>query len=214
MIRSRLQTWLYFPVKRFRRKRMQMFRETLRPTSETRILDVGGTHWLWLLTDVVGDVTLLNTGAPEEDYDLPPNLRYVVADGTSLPYEDGAFDICFSNSTIEHVHTWERQQAFAAEMRRVGRSIWLQTPAREFPVEPHWVAPFIHWLPKRWRRRLGRNFTVYGLVFRPSKARVSELVDEYRLLTYDELVQLFPDCEVWKERFLGLTKSYVVVRRA
>jgi hypothetical protein len=41
---------------------------------------------------------------------------------------------------------------------------------------------------------------------------VRELVDEYRLLTYDEVCALFPDCEIRRERFLGLTKSYVAVR--
>ena len=192
---------------------MQLFESVFRPDAGTRILDVGGTHQNWLLGHVSGEVTLLNIDVSDPPPHLPPNLRYVQGDGTNLDYPDRAFDICFSNSTIEHVHTWERQQAFASEVRRVGKSIWVQTPAREFFIEPHWVAPFIHWLPKSRQRKLARNFTIRGLVFRPSNEEVRELVDEFRLLTYEELVELFPDCEIWRERVLGMTKSYIVVRR-
>ena len=176
------------------------------------ILDVGGTDSNWRLVDSRADITLLNIVVPAESPDLPANMRYVEGDGTALEYPDGSFDICFSNSTIEHVHTWEQQRAFAGEMRRVGDGIWMQTPAREFVFEPHWLTPFIHWLPKRWQVKLGRNFTVYGLAYRPSGAQVAELVEEYRLLTYREVKELFPDCEIRRERFLGLTKSYVAVR--
>jgi hypothetical protein len=191
---------------------MDEFLATFRPTAETRILDVGGTDTNWRLRPVTADVTLLNIVVPPETEELPPNLRYVKGDATALHYPDGAFDICLSNSTIEHVHTWERQRSFASEVRRVGRGLWVQTPAREFFFEPHWLTPFVHWLPPRWQRHLGRNATVYGLAFRPSRAQVDELVGEYRLLTYREMQQLFPDCEIRRERFLGLTKSYIAVR--
>ncbi len=54
--------------------------------------------------------------------------------------------VVFSNSVIEHVGTWEDQQAFAAEVRRVGRRLWV--PAYECPIEPHYLAPLVHYLPK------------------------------------------------------------------
>jgi len=38
------------------------------------------------------------------------------------------------------------------------------------------------------------------------------MILEIRLLTYSEMKQLFPDCTILKERFLGFTKSYVAVR--
>jgi len=50
-------------------------------------------------------------------------------------------------------------------------------------------------------------------VNRPNQQQVDALVDEYRLLDYREMRELFPDCEIRRERFLGLTKSYVAVRR-
>jgi hypothetical protein len=54
---------------------------------------------------------------------------------------DQEYDIAFSNSVIEHVGDWERQAAFASEIRRVGKNLWIQTPAKECPIEPHYLAP-------------------------------------------------------------------------
>jgi hypothetical protein len=211
---------------------MRAFLQEFRPGPGMQILDVGGTDLNWRIIDQPARVVLLNTKVPEGEYDqgllgteysdAPPspsagrphgNIEYVLGDGKSVPYADGQFDVCFSNSTIEHLSRLDDQRRFANEVRRVGHGVWLQTPARRFPFEPHWLSPFIHWLPKSLQRRLGRNFTVYGWMLRPSKADVSELVDELRLLTYREMQNLFPDCEIRRERFLGLTKSYIAVRR-
>jgi hypothetical protein len=191
---------------------MDEFVRSFAPRAGMRILDVGGTDLVWRLVDQPAEVVLLNLDVPEQVGPLPANMRYVQGDGTNLPFADGEFDICFSNSTIEHVHTYERQRAFASELRRVGKGIWMQTPARSFPFEPHWLGFFIHWLPKRWQRRVARNFTVWGWVNRPTQQQVDALVDEYRLLDGRELRELFPDCEIRRERFLGLTKSFVAVR--
>jgi Methyltransferase domain len=212
---------------------MQAFVREFQPTSAMRILDIGGTDLLWRVTDQPARVVLLNVKMPEGGYDRgllgdeysdertsdpsarpPENVEYVLGDGRSVPYADAEFDICFSNSTIEHLSRFDEQQRFANEVRRVGHGVWLQTPARRFPFEPHWLSPFVHWLPKSWQRRLGRNFTVYGWMLRPTNEDVAEFVDELRLLTYREMQELFPDCEIRRERFLGLTKSYIAVRPA
>ena len=47
-----------------------------------------------------------------------------------------------------------------------------------------------------------------------SKEIVDRLVDETRLLDGREMRALFPDCEIHRERFLGLTKSYLAIRSA
>jgi hypothetical protein len=172
------------------------------------VLDVGGTALNWELLDQRPDVLLLNIRAQEA-----PGFPTAVGDGTDLPYPDRSFDVCFSNSVIEHLSTLANQQRFAAEVRRVADNIWVQTPARSFPFEPHYLTPFIHWLPKALRRRLVRRLTVYGWIHRPTREQVDALIDEYRPLSAHELRRLFPDCELRRERFLGLTKSYVVVRR-
>ena len=74
-----------------------------------------------------------------------------------LPFADDEFDLVYCSSVIEHVPPTQRA-AFATEARRVGRAWFVQTPARSFPIEPHALLPFAHWLPPRLRRpywRLG-----------------------------------------------------------
>jgi len=193
---------------------MSRFREALTPTAETSVLDIGGYPGNWRESGVRSPVTILNvhpvTYTPLSD---DPPMSTLVGDGCALDFPDGSFDIVFSNSVIEHVGTWERQQAFARQCRRVGHSLWVQTPARSFFMEPHLLTPFIHYLPKPLQRRLIRNFSVHGLLARPTPGQVEEFLAEVRLLSLAEMRALFPDCEILREKFLGLTKSYIAVRQ-
>ena len=66
---------------------------------------------------------------------------FVQADASErLPFEDGEFDLAYSSSVIEHIPV-ARRAAFAAEVRRVARGWYVQTPALSFPVEPHALLP-------------------------------------------------------------------------
>ena len=193
----------------FRRRRMNRFFALFAPSTEVRLLDIGGTAETWSSEAEGGErfpVTLINTF----DYGPVEDNRFtsVAGDATALPFADNAFDIAFSNSVIEHLGTWEKQQIFAREARRVARKLWIQTPARSFPIEAHLLAPYIQYLPKRVQHRIAR-WTPRGLL---QPGLVHEIVDEVRLLTHREVKQLFPDCLILKERVLGLTKSYIAVR--
>jgi Methyltransferase domain len=195
----------------FRRRRMKAFIDQLKPAKDDRILDVGGYPEFWAGSGIESFVTILNL---ESIPDSPSNERIstVVGDGTYLKYADNSFDIVFSNSVIEHLGTFERQQQLAAECARVGKRLWIQTPARSFPVEPHFLTPFIHYLPKSWRKKMLRNCTVWGWLVRPSNKQVEDALDEIRLLSHQEMLLLFSECAIERERFLGLTKSYIAVR--
>ena len=196
----------------FRRRRLRWFKERLMIRPEDRLLDVGGYPWCWDEATMPNQITLLNLPSPDGTTPTPGRYTWVTGDGCALPFADGSFDVVYSNSVIEHLGTRARQVQFAAEARRTGRRLWVQTPARGFFIEPHLLAPFIHWLPVRWQRRLIRNFTGWGWLTRPSVADVDAFLSEVRLLTRTEMGQLFPDCEILEEKFLGLTKSYIAVR--
>jgi hypothetical protein len=195
----------------FRRRRMNRFFALFSVSPHTRLLDIGGHEPTWT-TEVTNGisfpVTLINTF----DYGAVKNPRFqsVLGDATNLPFEDHSFDIAFSNSVIEHVGTWEEQLKFAQEVRRVAPKLWLQTPARSFPIEAHLLAPYIQYLPKRLQHRIAR-LTPRGIL---QPEEVHQIIDEVRLLTYKEMQQLFPDCIILRERLLGLTKSYIAIRTA
>jgi SAM-dependent methyltransferase len=121
----------------------------------------------------------------------------VQADATErLPFEDDAFDLAYSSSVVEHVPR-ERRAAFARELKRVARGWYVQTPARSFPIEPHALLPFAHWLPARIREpywRLGAQGTW----------------EDIALLGRREVEALFGPAH--RERVGPLTKSWVCVR--
>ena len=146
----------------------------------------------WRFVDVDSEIVLLNLVVTGGCGHAAANITSVQGDGCDMPYADDEFDICFSNSTIEHLHTRENQERFASEIRRVGRSYYVQTPARAFPLEPHWLGLFIHWLPRRVQRRVARWGTLYGLVGKPSQAQVDALIDEYRMLSKARAARVVP----------------------
>lgn len=199
----------------FRRRRMRLFYAAFQPSEQTRLLDIGGAPNTWISesqNDSRFPITLVNLRYPDLHMLTDPRYTPVEGDATDLPFADASFDIAFSNSVIEHMTTWERQQAFASEARRVADKVWIQTPARCFPVEPHVLAPFFQYLPKYLQTRTARYLTLWGLLTKPSRDQVDEMLSDIRLLTCREMKQLFPDCTILKERVFGLTKSYVAVR--
>jgi Methyltransferase domain len=193
---------------------MRLFERTFEITPNTRILDIGGSPAIWEFLTVRPRLTILNfPSALEPD---AKSLEHVAADGRMLPFKDGAFDIAFSNSVIEHVGTRQDQQTFAEEIARVARAYWVQTPNRGFPIEMHLMLPFIHYLPKAWQRRIVERFTVWELLVHPSEAQRSFYIEHFlsdiKLLDKSDLQQLFPDAKILSERVLGVAKSLIAVR--
>ncbi|MBS1261652.1 MAG: hypothetical protein MAG453_00981 [Calditrichaeota bacterium] len=206
----KLLPFYHFVFRFTRRNRMRRFAALFRPRDGITICDVGGTKKIWDWLDCRPQITIINLGIEESH---AGNFHYLPADSTDLPFPDGHFDIAFSNSVIEHLGDFETQRRFAREQMRVGRSLFVQTPAKEFPLEIHLLTPFIHWLPVSWQRPLLR-FTVRGLIKHWSRADADTFLDQIRLLTKREMRELFPGCEIHVERVLGLPKSYIAVRRA
>jgi SAM-dependent methyltransferase len=208
------QSWFTALSRHFRRRRMERFAREFGVTSQTRILDIGGTPECWELLPEQPQLTLLNT--PRARDDLRGAATWVAGDGRCLPFRDGAFDVVFSNSVIEHVGDAASQQRFAREVVRVGRSFWVQTPNRWFPVEQHLLTPFIHWFPKSWQRPIVPGFNVWSVLMRPSPDRRKFYIEHYlvdvRLLSFGEMRGLFPGARVIRERFWGITKSLVAMK--
>lgn len=182
-----------------------------------RLLDVGGYPGFWTGHEPVAEsIECLNVHPVEWDPETAPayKIRTRIGNGCAMPeFAEAEFDVVFSNSVIEHVGSWVDQQAFAAEVRRVGRRLWVQTPAYECPIEPHYMAPLVHYLPRGMQRRVLRWLSPWGWLARPTQAQVDEMVATTRLLSKREVVALFPDCEIRTERMLWvIPKSYIAVR--
>jgi SAM-dependent methyltransferase len=179
-------------AKRARERRHTRLLALLRGAAKLRIVDIGcgspGLAGLAPELDITGVDLLERPGYPGP---------FVLADAAAgLPFADGEFDLAYANSVIEHVPP-ARRAAFAAELRRVARGWYVQTPARSFPIEPHSLLPGAHWLTPPLRRRYWR----LGAGGDP---------DEVALLSRHELEALFGPAR--RERFGPFTKSWISVR--
>jgi hypothetical protein len=196
----------------WRVQRMRQFVERFDVKAETRVLDVGGDSFNWrLLADSGGVrpfVTILNLLPPDNAH-LPEHLSWVVGSALTAPFQDGAFDVAFSNSVIEHLGSRAAQRHFALEVRRLAKRYWVQTPNRWFPIEPHLACPFIHYLPRSLQRPL-YPFTPWA-VFTPgiTSSMMDAQFDSVLLLTKRDFGQLFPTATILTERVGGLAKCFI-----
>lgn len=206
---------LFDPLsQRFRKRRSRLFLEAMPDFGRRRVLDLGGSINFWEKLDretVPADLTIVNIaddGAAASLGDNPLGLRVDLYDGHTLPYPDRHFDAVISNSVIEHVPPSARAR-FVAEMLRVGRYVFVQTPAIAFPIEPHFLMPALHWLPRSLGRRLVRISPVRVLARAPPDL-MSRAFDEIHLLPLAEFRAHLPFAELVVERFAGLPKSYTL----
>lgn len=200
----------------WRQKRMSRFVAIVEPSSEDMVLDVGGYPGTWTSRpQFVRRIDCLNVHEVNWDSSRYPNhhITTLVGNGCSLEFEDSSYDILYSNSVIEHVGAWSEQKAFAQEARRVGNRLWVQTPALECPIEPHYLAPFVHWLPVVVRRRILRWCTPWGWIQKPTQHEIDKTIAFTRLLSKKQFMELFPDCVILTERLMGIfPKSYIAYR--
>lgn len=190
-----------------RAKRMEDFIRLMNVSGDETILDLGGHPRIWDSVKQPLDITMLNLPGTI-DWSAPTHHRgtYVEGDATNVAqYTDDAFDIVFSNSVIEHVGNENARASFAKEARRLGRSYWVQTPSKYFPIEAHNGMPFWWYYPeavkkyfiKRWREKL---------------PEWTDMVEGTDIVTRRELETLFPDGEIIVERVWGFPKSYVAYK--
>jgi SAM-dependent methyltransferase len=177
---------------RARAQRHTRFFARTRLQAGARVLDVGcGRIGLRALE---ADLDITGVDLTERPEYPGPFVRADAAAG--LPFADQEFDLVYCSSVIEHVPQAQRA-AFAAELRRVGRGWFVQTPAFGFPLEPHSLLPGAHWLPVPLRRAYWRLGVTGGW-------------EEISLLRRSELESLFG--RALPERFGPLVKSWVSIR--
>jgi SAM-dependent methyltransferase len=194
----------------FRSKRFELFlsfiNELPRPL---RILDIGGTLAFWKamgFNEEQVSITLLNLTEQPVSGD---HFLSVAGDATQLNFPNQSFDIVFSNSVIEHLFSKENQIKMAAEVQRVGKYYFIQTPNYWFPLEPHWLFPFFQFLPFSFRVWLTQYFSLGHIPKCTSKEAAQLQVREIQLLTKAQLQSLFPTATIYAEPLLIWNKSFV-----
>lgn len=187
-----------------RRKRLERFLHHMKLSSNASILDVGGSGtWNWDAISNNVSITILNI------HDPLPNCKYRYVKGNACDmhmFEDGEFDIVFSNSVIEHLQSRTEQQKMAAEIQRVGRAYWIQTPNKHFPLELHLLFPFIQYFPERYRVAFAK---VWCFSFQKMMGHSAEDDARALLLTKKTFRSLFPNASMISEKIMFIDKSLI-----
>lgn len=206
-----------------RRRRSRVIKELIeechRKLGRVRILDLGGTRTYWKIFDSEYlrarnvAITLVNVSAEASGNPESGMFTSIAGDACNLrEFSDRSFDLVHSNSVIEHVGDWERVEAFAREVRRLGSSYYVQTPYFWFPFEPHYMTVMFHWWPESWRTKMLMRKR------RGHHQRVSNLPDAIRdirsiqLLDSAQMRHLFSDAEIKYEWLGPLPKSILAIR--
>lgn len=205
---------------RIRAKRTQRLKEMIAETFDqqggVRIADLGGETQYWLSIGlpflVMKNVTvfLINRYEHNIPHNPAPEVFTVqIGDCCEMTeYRDWSYDLAHSNSVIEHVGNFRRMQQFAYHGTRIARRYYHQTPAFEFPIEPHFGAVGFHWLPEPARVWLTRHRQMGNFPKATSRESAHDFVQDVHLLTRGNFTRLFPEADIVEEKILGLTKSY------
>jgi SAM-dependent methyltransferase len=208
-------------------RRGRLFVQRLQPAATDKILDLGGGRGGYIagIVPYRSNVTIADADpAMLKDATEVFGFETVRLDGSAkFPIPDGRYDIVFCSSVIEHV-TGQRelipnlvtseqfaasaqaaQANFAAELRRIAKRYFVQTPHKYFPLESHSFLPFfVVLLPRRWQIALlefcGRHW-------------IKQAQADFHLLTVKQMRALFPDAEIVLERYCGFVKSIVAIKR-
>jgi ubiquinone/menaquinone biosynthesis C-methylase UbiE len=200
----------------FRKKRFELFKTLIASVPKPfTMLDVGGTKLFWESMGYSNqdlNIIVLNT-AQQQFKTSSANMTSVAGDARSMPeYKDKQFEVVFSNSVIEHVGSFEDQRHMAQEVQRIGQRYYVQTPNRYFPIEPHFLIPFFQFYPSGLKVFIVTHFkTPWGWKI-ADKEKARSFTSSIRLMTEKELRAIFPEATIYKEKFMGLTKSYTAYK--
>ena len=202
----------------FRRRRGKILARKIRDLAlelgrPVTILDAGGRrdYWKNVGLENIAAITLVNSDSRELERtaDNQKIFEDIVGDARKLNgIADNAYDLYHSNSVIEHVGSWQDMEAMSREALRVAPHGWVQTPAWEFPLEPHFRVPFMHWFGFPAQASLLRVRGRFRRLELPERRRIVERVN---LLSKREFAQLFVEADISAERILLLPKSYIAV---
>ncbi|MEX0279701.1 MAG: methyltransferase domain-containing protein [Arenibacterium sp.] len=206
-------------VNRFRSARGKVLRGKIEQLAEIlgrpiRILDVGGRpdYWQNVGLGQIEHIELMNYDPAELDRPVPDESLFSKSQGDARDlssFDPSKIDMVHSNSVIEHVGTWNDMASMASELMRVGKAGWVQTPAWEFPIEPHFRTPFMHWFGAPAQRALF-SISLESRIRKLSLAERRAALDEVNLLSHKEIKALFPGKDIYIERLFLVKKSYSV----
>jgi hypothetical protein len=204
-----------------RARRCRLFVECMQRAGvkQASILDIGGTVEYWRMNarfipeGLIRRVEVVNLPPIQESRHVINGIEVVGYEGNALDsstLRQEHYDVVFSNSVIEHVGNLRAQLHMATIVRGRGDYYFVQTPAKSFPIEPHFYFPFFPYLPLSWRTWLHKHLPLGFMGRNDDWLSARMACEETRLLTESEFQAIFKGGRLLKERVLGLCKSYMM----
>lgn len=182
------------------------------------IIDIGGTQKYWNIIPIEflesHNVTITIVNLPTVDCP-ESNGPFIFSHGDACNltnFDTNSFHIAHSNSVIEHVGDWEKMVDFSKEVKRVAPKYFIQTPNYWFPIEPHCMTPFFHWLPKPLRIWLVLKFPLGNWPMADTVDKAVRLTESARLLNKRMFSALFEEANISTEKVFLLPKSHIAIR--
>ncbi|RBP51687.1 hypothetical protein [Arenicella xantha] len=210
---------------KFRRRRMEKLASLIeiKKLQGVSVLDIGGTKNFWemnleyLPKGAISEIDIVNL-PPQDNAEFDLNgvmLRFYGGDALDeASFRKQNYDLVHSNSVIEHVGNLSSQKRMSESIQRLGTFYWVQSPAKAFPLEPHFYVPFFAYLPLSLRAALLRRFNLGFHKREPDWLQSRITCEDTRLLTLREYKCLFPQAEILSEKVAFFTKSYTATNLA
>lgn len=212
LIQSKTKKIIFSKSPEFRKRRVNLFKRlTFNLPKPVKIIDIGGTIEFWRRTTLYNNsdykISIVNLEKQTPD----KKIKVYQADGCFLDFiKDNQFDISFSNSTIEHLNSRKKQIKMAQELMRISKNLFLQTPNYYFPIEPHFHLPFFQFLPFKIKVALLKKLKLEGRGKANQEKKIIENIKSINLLTKSEIRSIFPEHKISREKYYGLTKSFII----
>ena len=184
-------------ISKFNRERKwKFFTKQFDFNDHTSVLDVGFNNveyseidnYLEKVYPYPGNITALGITGSDLFTKNYPQVKAITYDGNRFPFDAGSFDIIWSNAVIEHVGRREKQVLFLKEIKRVGKTAFITTPNRYFPVEIHTRTILLHFLPRRifykYLNLVGKKWATGNYMNLLSKRAIVDLLKEAGIHDY------------------------------
>ena len=202
------------------RRLLNLIEATHAERGQCAILDVGGTVAYWRIVPAEElrrfgvHIHLLNLAAVPVPESVSDIFTSMAGDGCNLANTaDHSYDIVHSNSVIEHVGAWAAMERMANEVRRVGRTYYLQTPYFWFPIEHPATPPLFSSLAPHVGSRKDRHaIRAWKLAARPRCCRGHSRTAGGAGSGPETVQALVPGCEHRKGRDGSASQKQCAVR--
>lgn len=195
-----------------RGRKWEMFKKQFSFNGETKMLDVGfndieyseADNYLEKVYPYPEKITALGILEADLFKKKYPKVNTITYDGNYFPFDDQSFDIVWSNAVLEHVGNRNKQLLFLREIKRVGKTAYITTPNKYFPVEVHTRTILLHFLPQKmfykYLNLIGKKWATGDYMNILSKNMIVDLLSDAGIKEY----------KIKRNRILSFTVDFTI----